>query len=483
MMKTLANIAPLVVVLLLGLGAPRAIAGDAELLLSEGKVAEALEAARDEATASPGDLDAQELYIDLLLAFGLGPRAERRYRARVREQPEDPDSWYLVGRSAVGADDAREAYEAALRFDPEHARSHMGMAAVHLAAGRIERASAAYAIALQGDASLSEAWLGLVRSLAAEGHVAEALEAAKHAQTRIPEEPGIYLALATLAPDQARTILLQGTERAPGDARLHARLAEELLAAGDGASALRSSTTALQRDERLSDALRAKIFAEEMVKDRIDGSGYQSVRELVAVEPAAALPRWDALVEAYPRSSLVRAGRARVYEVTGNVAAAGADLEVAQRLGTNTEVQAALGLLRLREGHAAEAAPLLALAWESRSWDVSLGLALAEALFQSEQVPGAMKLLEGLAATQPFDLRIGRRYAQALLDADEPEKAYSFIRQRLGRVPDPQLGVALIAAALATGRTVEAASIVEDIAEQTNNPRLREAATRLRSGG
>jgi predicted Zn-dependent protease len=275
-------------------------------------------------------------------------------------------------------------------------------------------------------------------------------------------------------------VLLQGTARAPEDARLHARLAQELLEVGDGAAALRAASASVVIDARLPEALRVKLFAEEMVKDRIDGAGYSGIQALVGVEPRVALTQWDALVKAYPSSALVLAGRARAHELTGNEAAAGADLEAAQRMGVNVEVDAALGLLRLRAGHPAEAVPLLALAWEARSWDVSLGLALSRALETSGQSAGALELLSGLAATQPFDLRVGRTFAQALIDRGLNEEAYTFIRNRLARVPDPQLGIALIAAAMATGRNAEAAKMVDDIARQTDNTALLEAAARLR---
>lgn len=482
-MKMVKNIAPVVLALFLGLSAPVQAAEDARSLVEAGKVAEALDLARTEAEAAPGDLERQELYIDILLSFGLGPRAERLYRERVRTTPEDADAWYLVGRSAVGRASAREAYEAALRLKPTHARSHMGMAAVHVASGRLDHAAAAYAQALKGDDSLSEAWLGLIRTLAGEGQEAAALEAAQHALKAVPDEAGVYLALATLAPTQARAVLTSGAARVSGDARLHARLAEELLAAGEGPQALNSASKAVQLDRGLPEALRAKLFAEEMVKDRIDASGYAGVRAAHALPPTESLAAWGELVTAHPRSALVRAGRARARELDGNQASAGADLEAALRLDPkNVEVQAALGLLRLRSGFPVEATPLLAKAWEARRWDVSLGLALADALTGSGQIAAGQEMLRGLAETQPFDLRVGQRYAQALLDAGDHEQAYTFARKRLKRVPDPQLGVALVAAALATGRTAEAAAIIEDIARQTDNAALMEAARRLRGG-
>ncbi|MGK0349098.1 MAG: tetratricopeptide (TPR) repeat protein, partial [Myxococcota bacterium] len=98
-------------------------ASDAEDLMLAGRIAEALPVAQAEAEAAPGDMDAQERYIDGLLSMGLLGAADATYRARVEAVPS-AQSWYLFGRVLVEADEAERAYRIALQSDPEHARSY-----------------------------------------------------------------------------------------------------------------------------------------------------------------------------------------------------------------------------------------------------------------------------------------------------------------------------------------------------------------------
>src|SRR5687767_12064696 len=71
---------------------------DAERLLRKGAVPEALAAATEAARADPKDLEARELYVDLLMATGQGSRALREVQELARAQPDNPAAHYLVGR-------------------------------------------------------------------------------------------------------------------------------------------------------------------------------------------------------------------------------------------------------------------------------------------------------------------------------------------------------------------------------------------------
>ena len=122
------------------------------------QVAPALEEARRTVAATPNDVEANELLIDILAGVGLGYTAEQAYKARAEEYPKDPLAWYLYGRAAVHLEDSQAAYEKALSLNPRNARAVMGMAALERATGDLERAERDYKRALQMDSTLDEAW-------------------------------------------------------------------------------------------------------------------------------------------------------------------------------------------------------------------------------------------------------------------------------------------------------------------------------------
>jgi tetratricopeptide (TPR) repeat protein len=466
---------------------PAMAASEAESLLRAGRVEAAIEAASRDAAADPGDLDAAELYIDMLLASGFGARAERAQKERVSESPTDPNAHYLLGRSARDAELAQKSYEAALRLDPGHARSHMGMAAVHTAAGRLLEARDGYIRSLKLDMTLSEAWLALGRIQVQLGDPAAALEIARQGLVPCPEEPGLYLMVAALDLPAAEATLRTGLGRVSDDSRLSTTLAEVLLDKGDGAGALAAAGDALAIDSRDMDAARARLFADELVAGRLDHAGYTALveaRALQVADASAAVAAFDDLVTQYPASALTWLGRSQARKAQDNAEGAVADLRMSlARDPGNVEANGALGLQLLGGGAPAEALPHLQTAQNARPWDVSLGLALARALQETGEIDGAIAMRANLVIAHPLDTRVLLEHAQALLDASRPDEAYKIVREAIRRLPDPKLGVALVATALASGRATEAAAILEQIGQQTDNPRLLSAAAKLREGG
>jgi predicted Zn-dependent protease len=194
--------------------------------------------------------------------------------------------------------------------------------------------------------------------------------------------------------------------------------------------------------------------------------------------------RWSVLVERYPTSALVWIGRANARRAMNDLPGHDQDLHRAVGVDeSNVEAQAAWGLRLLALGQPKTAWTHLEAASRTRPWDVSVGLALAQAVGQSGDKDEEGALLTVLAERHTMDVRVARVRAQWLLDQTQYEEAYRYVRETLQRLPDGQLGVALVASALQTGRHQEAASLVEAIGHEVGNARLIEAARQLRAAG
>ncbi len=453
---------------------------DTEALLRRGQLREALVSAAADARTRPDDVAAQELYIDMLLTIGLAPRALREFTEVVRLDPTNPDSQYLLGRATIDPRAAQRAYEAALKQQPEHARSHMGVAAVHLALGRIDAATAGYKRAIDLDSSLSEAWLGLVRVQVSQGHPDAALVTARAGMERVPDEAGLPLTIALLDSGAALETLTAAVARTPDDGRLHEALAEAQLAAGDSPAALASSEAALTIDPTLQHAQLARLYARELTTGRLDVSGYLAVVETHALLGEAKLRSWNRLAKAHPTSSLVLLGRGETRQRSDDMVGARTDLVAAATLDPDNEEAAAAAGLALLASDPAAATPLLERARLARPWDASVGIALAEARRASGDVVGGIVLLREVAEAHVFHVEAHVYLAQALVDADRAEEAYEIVAAAVERFPDPRLAAAFVLVATEAGHFREAAAVLDQVVKQTGNPSLAQAANRLR---
>ncbi len=476
-----------ITVLLLALLVPTAWAGsEVESLMRRGRVSEALPLARAEAVAAPDDLDAQERLIDLLFSVGLAPEADRIYRARVAAR-DDADSWYLLGRAVLAAEDARAAYDTAISKQRDHARAYMGLGAVFRGTGRFQEAEMAYLAALDLNPKLSEAWAGLGAAQLAQGKVAEAVAAARGGVANVPDEADSYLALSVLVPEEAMAALKEAAKRVPDDARVHAAVAEEYLKVGDGANAKVAAEAALRIDPNRGDAQLSLVFADSMASGALDAAGYQGLIDARGAEEedmTTALAAYDRLIAAHPRSSLPLMGRARVRATMGDRDAAIADLGAALALDpSNVEAMAASGLLLLEAGRASEAKPRLQRASAERPLDVSLTMAYARAQKESGDLDGAVATLARAEAVSPYDARLVLTRAKWLAESKRSSAAYDALREGVKRMPgDDRLVLSLAAAAKDLGRPEEAADLLEVLAERSGSEQLRDLARRLRAG-
>jgi len=448
-----------------------------ESLMYAGDVQNALMAARSEAEADPADIAAQERLIDVLLTLGLYDRAIETYRKRIETAPTDPDAHYLLGRALPDATAARASYERALKFEPIHARSHMGMGAIYTAAGDFDAAIAAYGRATRFDSTLAEAWLGLTRAHLAKGELDQALAVSRRAMDAAPRDPDAYITVAVLDPSSAREVLEKAAKWAPGDPRVHTSLAEIRLADNDAKGAVESVDRALAIDPTDPASMRIKLFASAIARGVLDLQGY---RDLIAARESGG--QFDALVLRYPDAALVWAARSQHRMAAGDREGALADLEKATTLDPGeAEFQGAYGLLLLDQKRAQDALPWLEQAITARPWDGSLGVAYGRALSavgRHEQAAKAMKLF---AERRLYDSDATIAYADALLAAGKPEAAYQVVLAASERRMDERLVVALMAAATQTGRYGEAADILDQISVATKNPAVHDLAERLRA--
>jgi tetratricopeptide (TPR) repeat protein len=482
-LESFVTLAPVWVWLFCSFGSAFASTEEAERLLRHGAVNEALTAATAAARTTPRDLGAQELYVDLLVATGMGARALREVRELAQADPANPAAHYLVGRVLPDAAQAQSAYEAALRLDPNFPRAHMGMGALHEARGQLPQAEAAYSRATKGDATLSEAWLGRVRMLLRQSRQPEALAAAREGLAACPTEPALALVVAQLVPAEAEKVIAEGLRRVPDEPRLHEAQARLLLAKGDAKGALAAARAALAIDPSAVEASLVAMYAAEIADGRLDLAGkaaLEAARAQEGLDPKGAVARYPALVAKYPRSALIRLGLAAAREAAKDPGALDDLLEAVALDPGNMEAAGAAGLALLETNRAIEAEPLLAQAAAARPWDSSLGLARARALAASGRSTEAARLTAEMAKRFRFDAGVQLAHAGFLVDQGKAAEAYQVLRTALMVVPDPRLAAAFVRVAPLAGYPEEAAAMLDQIVAQTGNQALAEAARKLR---
>ncbi len=480
----------LLLALVLGGAAPLASAAApvsasaAEELLWKGNLGGAMEAARAAAAAAPQDVEKQEMYLDILLTVGLPDIAATSARERIAATPTDPDAHYLLARALTEIGPARAEYERALKLDADHARSHMGIAALHVAAGRDDDALAGYERAVKLDPSLAEAWIGAARIYIIRGDMPAAVATSRSALEAIRDEPTLYFLAAALEPQKAKAYLQSAVSVAPRDPSVHSGLADILLHDGDFEGAKAEAIRALAINPSLVDAQRLLVFSTELSRGLLDLPGYLELAGLhdsEGKEPQAALTGYRALAARYPRSGVVLLALGQLELAMGDRAAAGRDLERAMAVEPDLlDIQLAYGMFALSSGRPDVARQWLERAWDARPWDAALALGLGQTYKQLGEKDGARRVLAEAWSVHAWDARVALAYAQALLDAGDAEGAYNVIREAARRIPDPQLGVALVSSAVAAGRYGEAAAIVEDLGRKTNNQSLLDSAAKLR---
>jgi len=452
----------------------------AETLVRQGRIEEGIQAAAEQAVLKPNDLDAHELYIDLLLNTGFVDQARATYAKRVQLNPLDANAHYLLGRATVDARSARAAYEKALRIDPAHARSHMGMGAVYTALSNPSEAEAAYGRAVSMAPHLVEAWMGRIRARLGAEDLAGAIQRAEEGLAAVPNDPSLTYTLVTFDPNRSAALLPQAIAATPDDAPLREAWAAHLLASGQNDEALEAARAALAIDPTREEAQLVAWTADELATGRLDRG---TATQLQGARQQRDLAALDAVVAKAPTSVLAHLARANAREAKG-VDGVLADLEKAHTLDpTHPDACAAYGKALLVAGRGADALSPLSCAAARREWDVPLLIALAQAEVSGGEAAVGVPRLHALAESRPTDVVVIGAYAQALVDTGQAEKAYNLVKRTMARVPDPRLAAAFVMVSVAAGHREEAASFLESLAAQSGSDALRQKAAALRAGG
>ncbi len=459
--------------------APLASATDAESLLRQGRVVEALDRAAQAVAARPDDVATQELAVDVFLTLGEVDRAVAHAKSRVAAAPLSADSHYLLGRAELDPARSRSAYERALELDPEHARSHMGIGSLEEAAGQLDAAQEAYLRAVQGDPTLVEAWTGLSRAHLSQGNRGEARKAAIEGFERT-RSSDLALVLATLDPKHARSVLSEALDASGPSLALHVALARTGLLEGDAAFAREQSQKALLLDPSAFDARVVFHFARELTAGRIRKAPLSTALSTSPGSPRAR-QALDQAVAAAPKSAMVRHARA-LSRQAGRDAGFLDDLVAATALDPDNDLVAtAAGIGLLGAGRPSEAVGPLTRALSVRPWDRDLSLGLAQALRGAGHVGDAVLLLERVASAHPRHPESQLLYAQTLIDAGRHEEAYAVTRIAMQTTGDPRLVAAFVRVAPLVGRPGEAATVLAPIAERSGSAELEAAVERLRA--
>ncbi len=466
--------------LLLGaLGSPLpAHAQDAATLIRRGNILDAVPATEREALARPGDLDAWERWIDLYRSVGLLSRLVPTVRTRVQRHPADPDAHYLLGRALDDPDEARRAYEAALRINPDHARAWMGVGALERATGTLQDAAAAYQRALRADPSLGEAWGGLIAVYGALGDQEGVQKVSEAAVQAVPDEPGPWLALAAADPAHAGTVLRTAVQTVGWDARVVATLAEQLLREGDAAGAHDAAQRAVRLDPRHRGARFAALVTAEVLQGALDVPSALTLAEARTIPGPQVLARLDTVLAAHPRSVMAHLARANAHP-PDHADAALADLEAAWALDPNhPEARASLAL-RLRADDPARAAMLLAPVVKARPEDPALAAALATARLAAGQAAQALEGVLPAAEAHPFHVELALAHIHARSATGDAEGALAAARALAERLPEPRTQIVWAVAAAQADRPHEAARVYRRLAAESGDARFLGLADQL----
>ncbi len=160
---------------------------------------------------------------------------------------------FVLGLDGSPARDVRDAFEAALMLDPDHARSLAGLAAVAESAGRIAEARTLYARAIEADPYDFDARRREALLIAAAGDRAEAITRLEGLLADVPQDTQTMIASARLLHEHdsgsRRAVRLASTAvRFRGGAPALSTLTEILMENGAPADALTSLRRAAEHD-------------------------------------------------------------------------------------------------------------------------------------------------------------------------------------------------------------------------------------------
>jgi tetratricopeptide (TPR) repeat protein len=153
----------------------------AELLLRDGRPAEALPEIERALAIHPADARAESLNADVLRSLGRNPEAEAALRRALARDPAHADALYGLGRLARDAGRLEEAaglWRRAVAADPRQAAALADLASWHLLRGEVAAALALSLRAVEANERQANAWYNLALLHRVRGDRAAAREAA-----------------------------------------------------------------------------------------------------------------------------------------------------------------------------------------------------------------------------------------------------------------------------------------------------------------
>jgi len=452
-------------------------------MLQEGSIDLALETVRQHLQGHPNDTAAHELLIDILNGIGRNQEAVLFYSAATQVPTANADAWYLLGRTLLDPPQAEDAFNRALALEPDHARAWMGLGAVRRVKDQSAEATEAYQRAIALDRTLSEAWLGWIAITIAEG--GDALSIARQARAAIPSDPNVRLLIAQLDPSNATIELTDAMRKLPSDPRIPAMLARTLFESKKWDLAEDAYRQALELNPSAADLRVELALVKEIRSGVLRPEDAQSLLEFRGPrdgDPGASIPKLDQIVSNNPNSGWARLIRGNVKNSAGEAKSAEKDLRAAlDRMPASPEAQSALGLVMLNKHQAAEATSLLTFASERRPHDVSLAVAAAMARAEAGDLPGAEIALREAQVRFPTSTGPILGLARIRLSHGDPEGAVQILANAFHEQPSREIFLALTAAAIEAGQGEQAAAMLDEMADKTNNETLREAANQLRN--
>jgi tetratricopeptide (TPR) repeat protein len=461
-------------------------AADPVELMRAHKPMEAVDAARENVIANPGNVEDHELLIDLMMNLGLGYDAEVAYLQFVEDNAIDAMAWYLLGRSALSAHRAETAYQKSLELEPDYARSWMGLASIERAKSNPTKAAELYRKALDMDPSLAEAWAGLAACHLDLDQEDQALLVAREATVAVPNDIEAYLAIAALDPGDTLEILEQGARNNPRSPEIWSALARGQIDAQDYEAARKSLDAALRLDPTHAQALVDDVILEELRSGRLDPIGQSELARARGISedaPLAAELAFDDLVKRHPDCHLVWLARGHFHMQMELRTEAEADLRKAFELApTSPDTQGALGMYLLGIGAYADAATLLRQAYTARPYDVQLGVSYGLALVGSEGTAVGLTALDQVASDHPTEISPVMAMVTVLTQANRPDAAHLVLERAVQKYAHPTLLLAYAASCHDTGDDEQAIITLRQLERMTGDPKYAAMADELEEG-
>jgi tetratricopeptide (TPR) repeat protein len=286
---------------------------------------------------------------------------------------------------------------------------------------------------------------------------------------------------------EAESDLKKTIELRPDFARAHRALGQLLLDRGMTDDAKRELARAIELEPKLSGV---RIFyASALIKS---GEAQRAIEHLrAAIEQGESAPlahallgvaeeragKLDEAMADYSRAiameannATAREGRARLYEIRGEIAKAIEDYSIAYRAQPSPDVAARLAMLHVRAGQPQVAIKIYRALIQERPNEPLLRAELARLLSENGQAEEAMKEMAGLIAINPRDPGLLVAAGDAFFK-DKPDVAVDYYRRAVEADPANNRARAQLGASLVRSMNYEAALPIlnEAISREANN--------------